>query len=349
MTAPFQLDALPTLSRSTVDREETLRTEPDRLARRWPDARVVELDRSGRTPVRAAGTSGLRPGGSALATRKALDYGDTIPDEAMFLGQWSDTDYWTMPGDPAEDVERGAARIAGSWGVLEEVPEVGGELWVDLRGFGDLLDDTSAGLFTTAQALANWHRRARFCAVCGGHTARRQFGWASHCEQCGREEYPRTDPAVICLVHDEAGVNGEHVLLARQPIWPVGRYSVLAGFVEAGESLEGCVEREIREEVGAEVRDIRYLGSQPWPFPRSIMLGFTARADRCAPLTPADDEIEEAFWVSRAEVRAAFANSRLREPGAVPTPIAGGAAGLVLPGNSSIARVMLDAWARAEP
>jgi NAD+ diphosphatase len=153
---------------------------------------------------------------------------------------------------------------------------------------------------------------------------------------------------VICLVHSTEGVNGSHVLLARQPIWPAGRYSVLAGFVEAGESLEACVVREIHEEVGASVSDVRYLGSQPWPFPRSIMLGFTARADRAAPLVPADGEIEEALWVSRAEVRTAFQNSAARGEGSKPTPIANGAAEIILPGNSSIARVMLKAWADAE-
>lgn len=350
MSELFGLGKLPTLSRSTVDRQEMLRSDPARLAARWPGACVVVLDEQGRTPVRNRVSGGTWIAGAAeLATRKALDYGDTIPDEAMFLGEWRGVDYWTLPGGPDDAAAGDTTLVAGGWGVLEQVPVVDGELWVELRGFGDLLDDTSAGLFTTAQALQRWHKRATFCAVCGGHTLRGQFGWASKCERCGREEYPRTDPAVICLVHDEAGVNGEHVLLARQPNWPADRYSVLAGFVEAGESLEGCVEREIREEVGVEVARPRYLGSQPWPFPRSIMLGFTASADRSAPLRPADGEIEQALWVSRAEVRAAFENSRLREAGAVPTPIAGGAANLVLPGNSSIARVMLKAWATARP
>ncbi|WP_158885483.1 NAD(+) diphosphatase [Amycolatopsis anabasis] len=339
MSTPFRLGALPTLSRSTVDRQETLRTNPERLHARWPDARVVLLSDEGRTPVRR--------GEDALATRKALSFGDAPPEDAVFLGQWQDTDYWTLPGDPGGAGE--TVRIRGSWGFWEEAPEVDGEVWVELRGHGDLLDDTSAGLFTTAQALRNWRRGARFCTRCGGATELVQFGWASKCVQCGREEYPRTDPAVICLVHDDVGVNGEHVLLARQPIWPENRFSILAGFVEAGESLEGCVVREIREEVGVEVRDARYLGSQPWPFPRSIMLGFAARADAGAPLRPADGEIEQAHWVSRAEVRAAFENSQLRSGDAVPTPIGGGAANLILPGNSSIARVMLEAWSRAEP
>ncbi|SDZ38223.1 NAD+ diphosphatase [Amycolatopsis xylanica] len=338
MTVPFQLAALPTLSRSTVDRQEALRGNPDRLRARWPKARVMLLDDRSRSPVRLAEAT--------LATRKALDFGDTPPDDAVFLGEWQDVDYWATRGEWQGEPE--IQKLAGSWGVLEEVPVVDGEAWVDLRGYGDLLDDTSAGLFTTAQALRNWHRQARFCTRCGAKTELIQLGWASKCTSCEREEYPRTDPAVICLVHDDSGVNGSHVLLARQPIWPPGRYSVLAGFVEAGESLEGCVEREIREEVGAEVSAIRYLGSQPWPFPRSIMLGFTARADMAAPLTPAEGEIEEALWVSRDEVRAAFANSQERTGQAVPTPIAGGRASMIMPGNSSIARVMLDAWAHAE-
>ncbi|GAA4549446.1 NAD(+) diphosphatase [Amycolatopsis samaneae] len=337
-TAPFTLGSLPTLSRSTVDRQESLRTNPERLVKRWPDARVVLLDDTGRTPV--------LEGGKTLATRETGGFGTEPPPEAAFLGEWEGVDYWSMPGAPAEGGE--TVRMSGSWGMVEEVLRVDGEFWVDLRGYGDLLDDTSAGLFTTAQALRNWRRQARFCTRCGGPTELIQFGWASRCATDGREEYPRTDAAVICLVHDQEGTNGEHVLLARQPIWPPQRYSVLAGFVEAGESLENCAVREIREEVGVEISGVRYLGSQPWPFPRSIMLGFAARADRSAPLTPADGEIEEALWVSRDEVRAAFANSQTRNAGAVPTPIAGGKAQLILPGNSSIARVMLAAWAEAE-
>jgi NAD+ diphosphatase len=339
MSEPFQLGRLPALSRSTVDRQETLRTDRDRLFSRWPDARVVLIARDGRTPVRADDHS-------VLSTRKALDFGDEPPEDAMFLGEWQGADYWTLPGEPAGEGE--LVELRGSWGFFEQAQEVDGEVWVELRGHGDLVDDTSAGLFTTALALRHWHRRGRFCAKCGGRTRVEQFGWATKCESCGREEYPRTDPAVICLVHDDTAVNGERVLLARQPVWPEGRFSVLAGFVEAGESLEGCVAREIREEVGVDVSDVRYLGSQPWPFPRSIMLGFAAKADPAQPLRPADGEIEQALWVSREELRTAFENSRAGGT-AQPTPIGDGAATMILPGNSSIARVMLEAWAHAEP
>lgn len=333
MTTPFRLDKLPTLSRSTVDRQEGLRANPDRLRARWPSAQVVVLDDRSRTPV--------REGEHSLATRKALSFGDMPPEDAVFLGEWRGVDYWSLPGSPEGETE--LAETRGSWGFREEIPKAGDELWVDLRAYGDLLDDTSAGLFTTARALRHWHRQARFCARCGARIRRIQFGWAAQCEGCGREEYPRTDPAIICLVHDDVGVNGEHVLLARQPVWPPGRYSVLAGFVEAGESLEGCATREVREEAGVEVRDVRYLGSQPWPFPRSIMLGFAARADASQQPVPAEGEIEDARWVSRADVRAAF------EADGEPVPVTGTTATMVLPGSSSIARVMLESWARAEP
>ncbi|WP_181783205.1 NAD(+) diphosphatase, partial [Pseudonocardia pini] len=152
------------------------------------------------------------------------------------------------------------------------------------------------------------------------------------------EEYPRTDPAVICLVHDGA----DRVLLARQPVWPPGRYSVLAGFVEAGESLEACVAREIGEEVGLDVTDVTYLGSQAWPFPRSLMLGFHARADPDQPLVPADGEIEEARWITRAELRESMARG---DWAATPEP---GSRTVLLPGRVSIARSMLDAWAELD-
>jgi NAD+ diphosphatase len=131
-------------------------------------------------------------------------------------------------------------------------------------------------------------------------------------------------------VHDGA----DQVLIARQPVWPPGRFSVLAGFVEAGESLEACVARELHEEVGAEVTDIRYLGSQAWPFPRSLMIGFHALADPTVPLRPADGEIAEAKWITRAELRAALAHGDW-----------GARAPLLLPGRVSIARSMLESWA----
>jgi NAD+ diphosphatase len=316
---PFQLPAVPRLSRSTVDREEPARTDPERLAKLWAKGRLILVDRKGRTPVRADATE--------LSTRPTT--GD-LPPEAMLLGELDGVGYWALTTD--EELHEGAVPSPDrSWGLWAGATSEDGEEWHDLRTTGALLSDTAAGLFTTAVALTGWHARARFCAKCGSPVERVNAGWAARCTGCGREEYPRTDPAVICLVHDDAGVNGESVLLARQPIWPPARYSVLAGFVEAGESLEMCVAREIREEVGIEVAGIRYLGSQPWPFPRSIMVGFAAVAvDRSAALVPADGEIEDARWVTRDQVRTALAEDQ---------------PDLKLPGETSIAYQMIRGWA----
>lgn len=332
-SVPFQLSSVPALSRAAVERQESLRADPDRLRERWSQAKVLVVDVEGRSPIPMALAEGPEP--APAAVRDATQFGASPPENAVFLGQSADVDYWALLDVDVVEGER--VRAPGRFGVIVENRVAAGEMWVGLREHGDRLDDAGAGLFTTAMALRNWHRKARFCAKCGERTELTQFGWVSRCAPCRREEYPRTDPAVICLVHDDVGVNGERVLLARQPSWPPRAYSVLAGFVEAGESLEACVVREVREGVGVKVRDVRYLGSQPWPFPRSIMIGFTARADVGSAFLLADDEIEAARWLTRDEVRAAFAEED------------GSDEGLRLPGHSSIARTMLQAWADAEP
>ncbi|MBB5956106.1 NAD+ diphosphatase [Saccharothrix tamanrassetensis] len=310
----FELLELPALSRFTVDRREPLRGDAERVAQLWPKARVITVDAHGRTLVADQA--------SRLVDRPATEFGDGPPDDAVLLGEQDGVAYWAMPPADETDVAAPSGR-AWSRPELTDEPQ-----WLDLRSCGALLDDTGAGLFTSAVALFHWHRSAKFCAVCGGGTESAKSGWARVCSQCGREEYPRTDAAVICLVHDGA----DRVLLARGEGWPAGRYSVLAGFVEAGESLEACVAREISEEVGVEVGDIRYLGSQPWPFPRSLMIGFQAVADPDEPLRLADGEIAQAKWVSRADVRQA-----LEVPGSVPD--------LLLAPGASIAYRMIQSWA----
>ncbi|QGK68935.1 NAD(+) diphosphatase [Allosaccharopolyspora coralli] len=292
----FGLDAAPLLSRSTVDRSEWLRDED--TAQLWAHGRVLLVDRKGRAPVLE---------GDVLDHRPTAEFGTQPPPGAVLLGQDDGVSYWALR--------------AGRDGA-----ELG---WRDLRNAGALLGSVDAGLLTTAVGLLSWHDRSRYCAVCGAGTRGVRLGWVQQCSGCDREEYPRTDPAVICLVHD----GGDQVLLARQPVWPRDRYSVLAGFVEVGEALEACVQREIREEVGVTVSDVRYLGSQPWPFPRSLMVGFAAVGDPEQPLHPADGEIEDARWVPRDDVLAALE----AEGNAIN--------GLRLPPGVSIAYRMLRGWA----
>jgi NAD+ diphosphatase len=181
----------------------------------------------------------------------------------------------------------------------------------------------------TGRALVNWHRTTTFCGRCGSPTEAREGGHVRVCLDvtCNAQHYPRTDNAVIMQVTD-----GENILLHRQPSWPAGMWSVLAGFVEPGETLEQAVVRETHEETGIIVDDIRYAGSQPWPFPASLMVGFTARAIG-GQLCPDPHELEDARWFSRADIAAHFSDAH-RNSNAGPY--------LARPG--SIARQMIDAW-----
>jgi NAD+ diphosphatase len=315
---PFSLLAPPVLSRSAVLRDEPMRTDVQRQVAGWPAARLVLVDEKGRTPV-DWGTAGRPEDPWDAATREWARLrtrptsGERPPADAVLLGEADGVAYWAMrPSESADDGD-----------------------WADLRGAGAALDDLGAGLLVGAVAALNWHDAARFCGRDGSPMHPGNAGWHRICEAEGHEDYPRTDPAIICLVHDGA----DRVLLARGTSWPEGRYSVLAGFVEAGESLEACVLREIHEEVGATVRDICYLGSQAWPFPRSLMVGFHAQADPEVPLVPADGEIAEAMWVTRADVRAALRG------GGWGAEAQRGAPPLLAPNRVSIARSMLESWA----
>jgi NAD+ diphosphatase len=187
-------------------------------------------------------------------------------------------------------------------------------------------------LVATATALLNWHDSARFSAVDGSATKPIKGGWSRVNAVNGHEEFPRIDPAVICLVHD----GYDRAVLARQTVWPERLFSLLAGFVEAGESFEGCVMREIAEEVGLTVRDVKYLGSQPWPFPRSLMVGFHAIGDPEQPFAFHDGEIAEAEWFTRAEIREALEHGDWSSDSQ---------SRLLLPGSISIAREIIESWA----
>jgi len=178
-----------------------------------------------------------------------------------------------------------------------------------LREVGGLLSPLEAGLMVHAVALENWQRMHRFCSRCGERTAIAAAGHIRRCPACGAEHYPRTDPAVIMLVTDEK----DRALLGRQVHWPEGRFSTLAGFVEPGECIEQSVRREVFEEAGVTVGEVEYVGSQPWPFPSSLMLGFNARATEST-ITVDGEEISEARWFSRDDLRAAFSSGEVLPP-----------------------------------
>lgn len=198
-----------------------------------------------------------------------------------------------------------------------------GARFTSLRRTGPLIDRTPAGVLAYARAMSNWHATHRYCGACGSPTEALDAGWLRRCPDpaCGRQHFPRTDPAVIMRV-----THGERILLGRQADWPPRWYSVLAGFVEPGESLEDAVRREIQEEVGIVVSDVRYDSSQPWPFPQSLMLGFSAEAEDDA-LECDGDELEDARWFTRDEIRAGHHAGELR-----------------LSPKASISRHLIDVW-----
>jgi NAD+ diphosphatase len=202
--------------------------------------------------------------------------------------------------------------------------------WVVLRSVVQSLAEETladAPLVLHAIGLAEWLWATRHCPRCGGRLEPRQAGHVLHCPDCGKDQFPRSDPAVIMLVTDgEPGSPLERALLGRSPAWPQGRYSTLAGFVEPGETMEDAVRREVEEETAVKVGQVTYFGSQPWPLPASLMVGFTARA--VATTIDVDgSEIEDARWFTRAEMRA------------------GAEAGtLVLPGGVSISRSLVESW-----
>lgn len=196
-----------------------------------------------------------------------------------------------------------------------------------LREAALILSSDDLEAFMTAVALANWHAAHPRCPRCGSATFPRQAGWARYCPDDASTHFPRTDPAVIMAVVDP-GLSGgeERILLARGPRWKGPHRSVLAGFVEPGESFEAAVARETFEESGVVVDDVTYLGNQPWPFPASLMIGFIATA-RTLDLTPEEGEIEEIAWYSRADIERGLSEGTLR-----------------LPGRISIARSLIEHW-----
>ncbi|MFD2079399.1 NAD(+) diphosphatase [Actinopolymorpha cephalotaxi] len=317
------------LARATLDRATERRRDPDWVAALWADprARAVPV-LAGKVPVSDDLTSLVYVGPAVLDSLAVVGAGAGTPDdpaggadpaasagERYFLGLDSDdVPYFAValagdPGDPDLD-----ALLGGPAAV-----KVG---WAGLREVGGTLPDRDAGVVVHAVALVNWHAAHQHCARCGARTRPTDGGHVRRCPDCETQHFPRTDPAIIVLVTDA----DDRCLLGRQGSWPVGRFSTLAGFVEPGEPLEHAVAREVHEETGIDVVDAEYAGSQPWPFPSSLMLGFFARAIS-TDIKVDEEEIVEARWLSRADLRAAVESGDL-----------------LLPGEVSIARRLIETW-----
>jgi NAD+ diphosphatase len=279
--------SVPALSRTAVDRAAEHRGDAAWLSAAWETGRVLVVDAQGRVSV--------DDDGPALTfVDAAAWHGD---GERLLLGVAGDTAYWGTRG---------------------ELPARLGTRPLDLRMVGAALSDRDAGLLVTLVALANWHETHTHCPRCGAPTDLIQAGWSRRCTADGSEHFPRTDPAVIVLIHD----GGDRALLGRQPAWPAGRYSTIAGFVESGESAENAVYREVLEETGVLVDDVVYRASQPWPFPCSLMLGYEARAVS-GEVATADDELEDVRWFTRDQLRAGEG---------------------MMPPNASIAHWLISGW-----
>lgn len=277
--------SLNTFAGLALDRVAECRDDPAWLAAQLaaPDSRYLYLDASGRLPV---------DGGTG--TPRWLDPGERAREcpraSTSLLGVGPDGAYFLL--HPV---------ASGAPSVLESAE------WMDLRQAGARLDAFHAGLFAYARGLTHWQATTRFCCTCGAPLELVSAGHRARCTapDCGRLHFPRTDPAVIVIVeHDGA------CLLGRQVDWPAGRYSTLAGFVEPGETLEAAVRREVAEESGVEVGACHYHSSQPWPFPASLMLGFTATAKGRA-ITLRDGELEDARWFTPEDIVAGVEDGSL--------------------------------------
>ena len=255
------------LARAAVDRAAEHRTDDAWLEAAWssPQVQVVRTSR---------GTAAVVGDPPALALDVTPDAG---LEQRFFLGVDGDRPFFSVELDPNDTDES----------------------FRSLRDVGLLLGARDAGLVVNAVALANWHATHTHCPRCGAVTRVASAGHIRVCVADGSEHYPRTDPAVIMAVVDE----DDRLLLGRQSAWPEGRFSTLAGFVEPGESLEQAVRREVEEEVGVVIGEVDYLGSQPWPFPSSLMLGFVAHA-KSVEIDGGDGEIAEARWFTRSGLRA---------------------------------------------
>ncbi len=294
------LSKLP-LSRREVDRDHAARENPDLLDELWADPATRIL------PIFQGSALLSAPSSLALLPVDAVPEGD----ERVYLGRSISTTSPEPAGTPIVAVE------------LSDAGHLAESEWVNLRQIGSQLSDRDAGLFTEALGILNWHDAHRFSPRTGEPTISEKGGWVRRDPISNTEVFPRTDPAIIVGITDA----DDRLLLGSNALWESNRYSLLAGFVEPGESLESAVQREVFEESGLHVVEPVYLGSQPWPFPASLMLGFTARLadDSHGVATPDGTEILDLRWFARDELAAALHEIRL-------------------PGLTSIARAIIEEW-----
>ena len=258
-----------------LDRAEHIRQDKQALDQLWPQAKIIIID--------LQGNARFQTDAPDLVFFCGTDFFSERPVNASFLGQVDDQTWFAIQAE-----------------FIAELPPHA----VDLRTAAATWPHLQAAIFAQARALLYWQGRNHFCGACGNALELVRGGFMAKCEACGSEHYPRTDSAVIMAVSD-----GERLLLGRQASWPENRWSVLAGFLEPGESLEQTVIREVWEEAGVHVDRAEYAASQPWPFPASLMLGFHAYAK---PQTAtAGDELEQAQWFSAEQLRDGIASGQL--------------------------------------
>jgi NAD+ diphosphatase len=287
-----------------LDRASELRSDEAALDRLWSTAKIIRVS-----------DSKLASDGRSLQFLSAAEVTKLISAQIFTSG-----DKYFLGIDTTTQVAYFA------WDCDEEGQEAGetsSEGMSSLRELGATLDEFHLGISMHAIALSNWHRSHPHCSRCGAQTESSLGGSVRVCVIDQSQHHPRTDGAVIVLVKDKA----DRILLGHQPIWPDGRFSTFAGFLEPGETFEQCVEREVFEESGVKVNEVKYLGSQPWPFPASIMIAFSAVVDDPSTAKPDGVEITEVRWFSRDELKQSVSDGSL-----------------LLPPTISVARKMIAMW-----
>ena len=297
------------LNLSPIDRGSDLRTDASKLEQLWKKAQIIQL-----VDARLSATNDALTFIDARAVSELSD--SFVEGERFFLGISRDDDQpyfaWrtTWINQPIDD---------GS-GDFEKDKYQG---FKTLREVGGNLDAEDLTLAMHAVGLANWHENHTHCSKCGAQTVSDLGGSVRVCVEDSTQHHPRTDPAVIVLVRDA----DDRILLGHQPIWPEKRFSTFAGFVETGESFEECVSREVFEEAGIYPSQVKYITSQPWPFPASIMIAFEAFAERPQDARPDGQEITAVRWLSRDEMKQTVASGEI-----------------LLPPGISVARRMIESW-----